>query len=265
MGNSNGILNFAPKRGEGVLALGNPIGDNAMLGYLAGALQGGNLGQSIGRGLEGFVAGARLDQQRLAGDQTYAALAAAGIPEPLAKAAALNRDVMKAVMPAYVGGAAQAGATEDAARAPEQTRAHVSDAARPFDTAAVSALNDVIGQLEHLAGVGTPEAGAATAAAPTQALRASGVGEDELRAFADMLAGARAPDARKAAVGRGLDLVQSRLADLQGRYPRRTGTAPPELLSPRAKARLEKLRQWSAGASNDTAGERAGASSAPTN
>jgi hypothetical protein len=75
--NSNGILNFAPKRDGGVLALGNPSADNAILGYLAGALQGGNLGQSIGRGLEGFVAGTRLDEQRLAPAQTYAALAAA--------------------------------------------------------------------------------------------------------------------------------------------------------------------------------------------
>ena len=31
---------------------------NAILGYLAGALQGGNLGQSIGRGLQGWVGGA---------------------------------------------------------------------------------------------------------------------------------------------------------------------------------------------------------------
>jgi hypothetical protein len=101
--NSTGILNFAPKRDGGVLALGNPSADNAIIGYLAGALHGGNLGQSIGRGLEGFVAGTRLDEQRLAPAQTYAALAAAGVPDALARAATLNRDVMKVVVPAYVG------------------------------------------------------------------------------------------------------------------------------------------------------------------
>ena len=34
---------------------------NAILGYLAGALQGGNLGQSIGRGLQGWAGGAQRD------------------------------------------------------------------------------------------------------------------------------------------------------------------------------------------------------------
>ncbi len=41
----------------------NPIdaNRNAILGYLAGALQGGNLGQSIARGLQGWLGGARTD------------------------------------------------------------------------------------------------------------------------------------------------------------------------------------------------------------
>jgi hypothetical protein len=56
--------------GHGVLPFGgapiasNPVdaSRNAILGYLAGALQGGNLGQSIGRGLEGWMRGAQADQ-----------------------------------------------------------------------------------------------------------------------------------------------------------------------------------------------------------
>jgi hypothetical protein len=36
---------------------------NAILGYLAGALQGGNLGESIGRGLQGWQNGAQADTQ----------------------------------------------------------------------------------------------------------------------------------------------------------------------------------------------------------
>jgi hypothetical protein len=55
--------------GDGVLPLGAaPIAPNgidsnrnAVLGYLAGALQGGNLGQSIGRGLQGWMGGAQRD------------------------------------------------------------------------------------------------------------------------------------------------------------------------------------------------------------
>jgi len=50
-----GILDFtgaAPRGG----VLGG-LNDNAMLGYLAGALQGGNLGQSIGHGLAGWLTG----------------------------------------------------------------------------------------------------------------------------------------------------------------------------------------------------------------
>jgi len=96
-----GILDFtgaAPRGG----VLGG-LNDNAMLGYLAGALQGGNLGQSIGHGLAGWLTGQRLDQQRLAPAQTYRALADAGVPDAMAKAAALNPQIMKAVAPAYFG------------------------------------------------------------------------------------------------------------------------------------------------------------------
>jgi hypothetical protein len=101
-----GILDFtgaAPRGGLLPFANTNPIDDsrNAILGYLAGALQGGNLGQSIGHGLGGWLTGQRLDQQRLAPGQTYRALAEAGVPDAVAKAAALNPQIMKAVAPAY--------------------------------------------------------------------------------------------------------------------------------------------------------------------
>jgi hypothetical protein len=48
-----GILDLTGAAPGGGLLGG--LNDNAMLGYLAGALQGGNLGQSIGRGLEGWI------------------------------------------------------------------------------------------------------------------------------------------------------------------------------------------------------------------
>jgi hypothetical protein len=54
----HGVLPFG-----GAPAAANPVdaNRNAILGYLAGALQGGNLGQSIGRGLQGWLGGAQTD------------------------------------------------------------------------------------------------------------------------------------------------------------------------------------------------------------
>ena len=60
---------FGAGAGDGLLPFGaaplapNVIDGNrnAILGYLAGALQGGNLGQSIGRGLQGWTGGAQRD------------------------------------------------------------------------------------------------------------------------------------------------------------------------------------------------------------
>src|SRR5262245_54252860 len=57
-GSGRGVLPFG-----GAPAAPNPIDSNrnAILGYLAGALQGGNLGQSIGRGLQGWLSGGQTD------------------------------------------------------------------------------------------------------------------------------------------------------------------------------------------------------------
>jgi hypothetical protein len=74
---------------------------NAILGYLAGALQGGNLGQSIGRGLQGWQQGQEADQKRQAPGATWRALMAGGVPDATAQAAALNPEVMRAVAPRY--------------------------------------------------------------------------------------------------------------------------------------------------------------------
>jgi hypothetical protein len=63
---------FGAGAGDGLLPFGaaplapNVIDGNrnAILGYLAGALQGGNLGQSIGRGLQGWTGGAQMDTEQ---------------------------------------------------------------------------------------------------------------------------------------------------------------------------------------------------------
>jgi len=233
-----GILDFtgaAPRGG----VLGG-LSDNAMLGYLAGALQGGNLGQSIGHGLAGWLMGERLDRQRLAPAQTYRALADAGVPDAMAKAAALNPQIMKAVAPAYFG-------------------------REPFKD--VASVNSVIGRLGDLMTAADRSAGVAPASASADprtpalgdvarardavaedmahVLRSGGMSEDDIRAWKEALDASSSADQLKTVLGRGIELVNARLADLQARY-RRGAKPPPELLSPKSRATLDKLRQWSA-------------------
>jgi hypothetical protein len=74
-----------------------------------------------------------------------------------------------------------------------------------------------------------------------QMLRSGGMSEDDIRAWKDALDSSASADELKAAVGRGIELVNARLADLQARYTR-GGKAPPELLSPKSKATLERLQ-----------------------
>jgi len=248
-----GILDLTGAAPRGGLLGG--LNDNAILGYLAGALQGGNVGQSIGRGLEGWMQGTRLDEQRRVPAQTHAALAAAGLPDALAQAAALNPSVMKALAPGYFGEKVHApGQTPIAEPAPDG-----AERAAPAHTAAVAALNTAVARLGDFmrAADDGSDASPPAQAMPTltrnaagiaQALRASGIGDGELRALAQTLQSSRSPAEFKAAVGRTLDLLGTRLEQLQAQF-RRGSTAPPALLSPRANATLEKLRQWSAGGS----------------
>ena len=76
-------------------------------------------------------------------------------------------------------------------------------------------------------------------------LRSGGMDEDDIRAWRDALDASASADQLKAALGRGIELVNARLADLQARYPR-GAKAPPELLSPKLRGTLDKLRQWTA-------------------
>jgi hypothetical protein len=81
-------------------------------------------------------------------------------------------------------------------------------------------------------------------------LRSGGMSEDDIRAWKDALDSSSSADELKAAMGRGIELVNARLADLQARY-RRGATAPPELLSPKSKATLDKLQRWTAPAGGE--------------
>jgi len=74
-------------------------------------------------------------------------------------------------------------------------------------------------------------------------LRSGGMSEDDIRAWKD--APSASADELKTVLGRGIELVNARLADLQARY-RRGAKAPPELLSPKSRATLDNLRLWTA-------------------
>jgi len=76
-------------------------------------------------------------------------------------------------------------------------------------------------------------------------LRSGGMSEDDIRAWKDALDASASADELKTVLGRGIELVNARLADLQARY-RRGAKAPPELLSPKSKATLDSLRLWTA-------------------
>jgi hypothetical protein len=158
----------------------------------------------------------------------------------MAKAAALNPQIMKAVAPAYFG-------------------------REPFKD--VASVNSVIGRFGDLMTAADKAAGLAPADASSEpqtpalenfarardtvaddmahVLRSGGMSEDDVRAWKDALDSSSSADQLKAAMGRGIELVNARLADLQARY-RRGAKAPPELLSPKSKATLDKLRRWSA-------------------
>src|SRR6266700_1254403 len=62
-------------------------------------------------------------------------------------------------------------------------------------------------------------------------LRSGGMSEDDIRAWKGALESSASADELKAVIGRGIERVNARLADLQARY-RRGAKAPPELLSP---------------------------------
>jgi hypothetical protein len=203
--------------------------------------------------------GTRLDAQRHVPAQTYAALAATGIPDALARAAALNPSVMKAVATGYFGEKAPGQTPAPiASPAPAAESAERAAPGEP-DTAAVAALNTAVGRLGDFMGAADNfDASAADASPPhatltrtagdiAQALRASGISDEEIRALAQTLESSRSPTEFKAAIGRTVDLVGTRLEHLLAQFRRGGAKAPPALLSPRAKATLDKLRQWSAG------------------
>jgi hypothetical protein len=147
---------------------------------------------------------------------------------------------MKAVAPAYLG------------REPFKDVASLN--------AAVGRLGDLMTAADKTAGIAPLSASSdpqtpaladfavardAVADDMAHVLRSGGMSEDDIRAWKEALDASSSADQLKAVMGRGIELVNARLADLQARYPR-GAKAPPELLSPKSKAMLERLRQWTA-------------------
>ena len=85
-GSSSGVLPFGNTPAQ------NPLDADrsAILGYLAGALQGGNLGQSIGRGLAGWIGGTQRDAADHAQHAALHYVAQQGDIEPALRAALLR-------------------------------------------------------------------------------------------------------------------------------------------------------------------------------
>ena len=100
-----GLLDFTQPQGGGLFPGFNPLAGidqnrNAILGYLAGALKGGNLGQSIGSGLEGWQGGSQTDtaqaNQRAAQMAGMQYVAGAEDIDPALKAAMMRNPMLAA-------------------------------------------------------------------------------------------------------------------------------------------------------------------------
>jgi len=80
--------------------LGNWLGNNSstLMGLGAGIAGGRNWGEGLGKGLQNAMSGRALDQQRAGQDQTVAALMGRGLSEDVARAAAGNPTMLRAVL-----------------------------------------------------------------------------------------------------------------------------------------------------------------------
>jgi hypothetical protein len=78
----------------------------------------------------------------------------------------------------------------------------------------------------------------------TKVLRSGGMSDKDILSWKDTLNASRSPTELRAVIGRSIELMSSRLAALKGQHERASGRASPEWLSPRSRAALEKIRQW---------------------
>jgi hypothetical protein len=237
------------------------------------ALGGGIAQGGIGRGLQMAVPAAAAEQAQRKAQQaqgaTYQALLGSGVPQGQALAAALNPEALKAIArsrfdtrPTFttigrdVQGLPSYGFVDASDKSVTPYRPPAASAAASRDAASLDTLIGRLGTLMENEGKGdaaAPEADAFTAGEDAQgaaagetakALRSAGAGDAEIGAWTETLGAARSPSERKAAIGRGVDLINARLAAMAEQYQRATGRPAPQWLSPRAKATLTRLREW---------------------
>ena len=80
--------------------LGNWLGNNSstLMGLGAGIAGGRSWGEGLGKGLQNAMSGRALDQQRAGQNQTVTALMSRGLSEDMARAAAGNPTMLRAVL-----------------------------------------------------------------------------------------------------------------------------------------------------------------------
>jgi hypothetical protein len=93
----------------------------------------------------------------------------------------------------------------------------------PATNAAMAAEHDAV---EDAAAAG--DAQGAAAGETAKAARSAGMGDAETGAWEETLSTARSPAQRKAAIGRGVDLINARLAAMAEQYQRATGRPAPQ-------------------------------------
>ncbi len=74
--------------------------------------------------------------------------------------------------------------------------------------------------------------------------RQAGMSDTEIRSWKETLDDSNSPKQFKEVIGRGVDLLNSRLDALKDQYQRGMNKAPPELLSPKAQKTLENVNKW---------------------
>jgi hypothetical protein len=126
----------------------------------------------------------------------------------------------------------------------------------PATNAAMAAAQDAVAAGEGASAAGKEgDAQSAAGGETAKAVRSAGMGDAEIGAWKETLSAAGSPAQRKAAIGRGVDLINARLAVMAEQYQRATGRPAPQWLSPRAKATLTRLREWTKPEGKDGEGQ----------
>jgi hypothetical protein len=254
----------APPGGGFGAGVGNFLSNNPLMLM---ALGGGIAQGGIGRGLTAAVPAAQYEQQQQKQQAvqgvTYDALRSAGVPHGQALAGALNPVMLKTIAQSHF----DAKPTFEMIGQDPQGRPTYGfvDPSRksvtPYQPPNISSLDTAVGHLGNLMEASnkldSTSAGrdgyaarklelARNAAADQMAkvLRADGMGDEEIRSWTDSLGTSNSPMELRAVVGRGIELMNSRLAALNAQYERAIGRSAPAWLSPKSSAMLERIRQW---------------------